>query len=80
MLYADLKNDLTRSAATEVYLEEKETSFYTHGIEILLKHWSDCIAFKGYVDEYKLILQNKCYLGLGLIERCVRSTISQTKI
>ena len=37
---------------TNAYFEAKDKSFYKKGIEILEKHWTDCVAFGGdYVDE-----------------------------
>lgn len=39
-------------AETEAYFEEKDTSFYKKGIEMLEKRWKNCIALEGeYVDE-----------------------------
>lgn len=34
-------------ALTEGYFEEKNKSFYPHGIEKLEKRWTDCIAVEG---------------------------------
>ena len=37
---------------TNAYFEAKDKSFYTKGIEMLEKRWTDCVAFEGdYVDE-----------------------------
>ena len=36
----------------EVYFEAKEKSFYKKGMELLGKHWNQCITLEGdYVDE-----------------------------
>ena len=60
-LFVDLKRMLQRKRSgsneevileTEVYLEVKDKSFYKKGIELLEKHWNQCITLKGdYVDE-----------------------------
>ena len=37
---------------TEAYFEAKDKSFYKKGIELLEKHWNQCITKEGdYVDE-----------------------------
>ena len=37
---------------TNAYFEAKNKSFYTKGIEMLEKRWTDCVAFEGdYVDK-----------------------------
>ena len=37
---------------TEAYFEAKDKSFNKKGIELLEKHWNQCITLKGdYVDE-----------------------------
>ena len=37
---------------TKVYFEAKDKSFYKRGIELLEKHWNQCITLKkDYVDE-----------------------------
>ena len=61
-LFADIKKMLQGKrfssddeeviAATEVYFEAKDKSFYKKGIESLEKRWYDCIAMEGHrVDE-----------------------------
>ena len=60
-LFADLKKMLQGKrfssddeviAATEVYFEAKDKSFYKKGIESSEKRWNDCIAMEGnYVNE-----------------------------
>ena len=47
---------------TNAYFEAKDKSFYKKGIEMLEKHWTDCVAFEGdYVDEYiKSSFAKKC--------------------
>ena len=37
---------------TEVYFKAKDKSFYKKGIELLEKHWNQCITLEGnYIDE-----------------------------
>ena len=37
---------------TEVYFETKDKSFFKKGIELLEKHWNQCITLeRDYVDE-----------------------------
>ena len=37
---------------TEVYFEAKDKSFYEKGIELLKKHWNQCITLEeDYVNE-----------------------------
>ena len=37
---------------TEAYFKAKNKSFYKKGIELLEKHWNQCITLEGnYVDE-----------------------------
>ena len=37
---------------TEAYFETKDKSFYKKGIELLEKHWNQCLTLEGYyVDE-----------------------------
>lgn len=60
-LFADLKKMPQRKrftpnteviAATKVYFESKDKSFYKKGIEMLEKRWNECITLEGdYVDE-----------------------------
>ena len=60
-LFADLKRMLQGKrfgsnveviSETEAYFEAKEKSFYKKGIELLEKHWNQCITLEGdYVDE-----------------------------
>ena len=60
-LFADLKKMLQGKrfysneeiiAETNAYFEAKDKSFYKKGIEMLEKHWTDCVAFEGdNVDE-----------------------------
>ena len=60
-LFADLKKMLQRKrfyskeeviTETNAYFEVKYESFHKKGIEMLEKHWTDCVAFEGdYVDE-----------------------------
>ncbi len=39
-------------AATEVYFEGEDKSFYKRGIEKSEKHWNDCTVLEGdYVDK-----------------------------
>ena len=40
---------------TEVYFKAKDKSFYKKGIELLEKHWNQCITLEGdYVEEINL--------------------------
>ena len=60
-LFADLKRMLQEKRfgsseevilETEPYFEAKDKSFYKKGIELLEKHWNQCIILEGdYVDE-----------------------------
>ena len=60
-LFADLKKMLQGKrfysneeviTKTNAYFEAKDKSFYTNGIEILEKRWTDYVAFEGdYVNE-----------------------------
>ena len=60
-LFADLKRMLQRKrfgsieeviSETEVYFEAKDRLFYQKSIELLEKHWNQCISLEGdYVDE-----------------------------
>ena len=46
---------------TEAYFEAKNKSFYKKGIELLEKHWNQCITLWGdYVDEWRQILSKSC--------------------
>ena len=48
-------------AETEAYFEAKDESFYKKGIEMLKKHWNECITLEGdYVDEWSRILSKSC--------------------
>ena len=39
-------------AKTEAYFEAKDKSFHKKGIEMLEKHWNECITLEGdYVNE-----------------------------
>ena len=54
---ADLKKMLAgkkfrTNDETEAYFEAKDKSFYKSDIEMLERHWNDCVALDGdYVDE-----------------------------
>ena len=60
-LFADLKRMLQGKRfgsneevilETEAYFETKDKSFYKKGIELLEKHWNQCLTLEGYyVDE-----------------------------
>ena len=60
-LFADLRRMLQGKrfdsneeviAETEAYFKAKDKSFYKKGIQMLEKHWNECITLEGdYVDE-----------------------------
>ena len=60
-LFADLKRMLQRKrfgyneeviSEIEAYFEAKDKSFYEKGIELIEKHWNQCITIEGdYADE-----------------------------
>ena len=46
---------------TEAHFEAKDKSFYKKGIEILEKHWNECINIEeDYVDEWSRIWTKSC--------------------
>ena len=60
-LFADLKRMFQEKgfdsneeviSETKVYFEAQDKSFYKKGIELLVKHWNQCITLEGdYIDE-----------------------------
>ena len=69
-LFADLKRMLKEKkfdsneeviAKSEAYFKADDKSFYKKGIQLLEKHWNECITLEGdYVDEWSQILPKSC--------------------